>query len=317
MKAERSRGVAAGALAHPVVRARALRKQFGRHAVVRGLDLEITAGQCFGFLGPNGAGKTTTLRMILGVSPLTSGMLEVFGMPVGKRGSEIRQRMGVVPQADNLDPDFSVAENLRVYASYFGVPRALLRRRIQELLAFVELAERADDKTEQLSGGMKRRLAFVRALINDPELIVLDEPTTGLDPQVRHLLWTRIRQLASRGKTLLLCTHYMEEAERLCDRLVIMDQGRVLACGAPRELTRRYVEPQVLEIHDTPAELWRRLRASDRCRIEQVGDTTYCYATEVAPIIALLEDGAGSSYLHRPGNLEDVFLKLTGRELRE
>lgn len=190
-------------------------------------------GSVFRILGPNGAGKTTTLRMILGLSPPTAGSLHVFGLPLPKNASRVRARIGVVPQADNLDPDFTVIENLRVYGSYFGIPRTVLEERIRRLLAFVELSDRADARTETLSGGMKRRLSFARALINNPELIVLDEPTTGLDPQVRHMLWAQLRRLRQEGRTLLLTTHYMEEAERLCDELVIMDSGVILDRGSP------------------------------------------------------------------------------------
>jgi lipooligosaccharide transport system ATP-binding protein len=301
----------------PVVEARGLTKRFGSTEVVRGIDFRIAPGRCFGFLGPNGAGKTSTLRMILGISPLDGGSLRVFGLPVATRGSEVRARTGVVPQIDNLDPDFTVAENLRVYGSYFNVPRRVLEGRIEQLLAFVELSERRNARTETLSGGMKRRLSIARALINDPDLIVLDEPTTGLDPQVRHMVWARLRELIQRGKTLLLTTHYMEEAERLCDELVIMDHGRILDRGSPLGLARRHVEPEVLELRGNGADLSRILDGNADVRLESVGDTLYCYTTDARPLLARVEQMPDLLYLHRPANLEDVFLKLTGRELRD
>lgn len=211
-----------------VIVARGLTKHFGAQKAVRGIDLDVPRGGCFGFLGPNGAGKTTTLRMILGQSPLTAGTLTVLGLPVPAGIREIRARTGVVPQADNQDPDFTVVENLRMYARYFGLKPPQVADRIEELLGFLELGDRKDAKMQELSGGMKRRLSIARALINDPELIMLDEPTTGLDPQVRHLIWTRLRKLKSAGKTLLLTTHYMDEAERLCDQLVVIDRGRII-----------------------------------------------------------------------------------------
>ena len=299
-----------------VVRARGLTKRFKDRAVVRGIDIDIAAGICFGILGPNGAGKTTTLRLLLGQSPINAGELSVFGLPMPGAGRAVRQRVGVVPQMDNLDPDFTVAENLRMYGGYFRLPAAPLARRIDELLEFVGLRDRADAKINALSGGMKRRLTIARALINDPEFILLDEPTTGLDPQVRHMIWGRLRALRDRGKTLLLTTHYMEEAERLCDELVILDQGRILERGAPPSLIRRHIEPEVLEIrangHDP-----RALLAADGGRLEALGDTFYYYTANARPVIDRLESVPGLVFQHRPANLEDVFLKLTGRELRE
>ncbi len=226
-----------------VVRARGLTKHYDGVPVVRGIDLDIGAGCCFGLLGPNGAGKTTTLRMLLGLTPADAGRITVFGLDIRSHGHTIRHKVGVVPQADSLDPDFTVAENLRIYGSYFRLPRRELEPRITELLEFVGLSARADARTETLSGGMRRRLAIARALINDPELIVLDEPTTGLDPQARHLLWDRLAVLKGRGKTLILTTHYMEEAERLCDRLVILDHGRILThLDKPENLEAVFLE---------------------------------------------------------------------------
>jgi len=300
----------------PIVRARGLRKQFKDRLVVRGIDLDIEAARCCGILGPNGAGKTTTLRMILGQSPMSGGELSVFGLPMPAAGRRVRTRIGVVPQMDNLDPDFTVAENLKIYGGYFRLPTAMLAQRIDELLAFVGLSDRAGAKIGTLSGGMKRRLTIARALINDPEFILLDEPTTGLDPQVRHMIWGRLRDLRERGKTLLLTTHYMEEAERLCDTLVIMDDGKILERGTPTELIRKHIEPEVLEVrangHDA-----RALLAADGGRIEALGDTYYYYTANARPIVARLETIPGLMFQHRPANLEDVFLKLTGRELRE
>lgn len=301
----------------PVVEARGLIKRFKDETVVKGIEFSVPPAKCFGFLGPNGAGKTTTLRMILGQSPIDAGDLHVFGLPVRSRGSEIRQRAGVVPQIDNLDPDFTVVENLRIYGSYFNVPKPALDRRIKELLEFVELADRADKKITTLSGGMQRRLTIARALINDPELIVLDEPTTGLDPQARHMVWARLRSLRQSGKTLLLTSHYMEEAERLCDDLVIMDHGKILDQGPPRALVKRHVEPEVVELRgaaDMAAEL---LDGSVDCRTEIVGDTVYCYTHDARPLIQQIDSVDNLVFLHRPANLEDVFMKLTGRELKD
>lgn len=300
-----------------VVVASGLTKSFGGRLAVQDVDLRIPRGGCFGFLGPNGAGKTTILRMILGQSPLTAGTLTVFGLPVATAARQIRARVGVVPQADNADPDFTVAENLRMFARYFGLRPADVEPRIEELLRFMELQERADDPIKALSGGMKRRLTIARALIYDPELIVLDEPTTGLDPQVRRMIWNRLRQLRNSGKTLLLTTHYMDEAERLCDDLVVMDKGRIIAQGAPRDLVRRHVESDVLELQGDAAAIERLLAGLPGIRLERVGETHYCYTNVLAPVLHRLERASELTYMHRPGNLEDVFLRLTGHELRE
>jgi len=304
---------------HPatMVRARGLRKRFGAREVVRGVDLTVPRGICFGLLGPNGAGKTTTLRMILGQSPLSGGTLTVLGLPMPAATRSVRRRLGVVPQLDNLDPDFTVAENLRVYGSFFGIDAATVRSRMDDLLALVELTDRADTPIRNLSGGMKRRLSIARALINDPELLVLDEPTTGLDPQVRHLIWKRLRDLKQTGKTLLLTTHYMEEAERLCDTLVIMDDGRIITEGRPRALIREHAESDVIEIHAGGARLAAALDGAGGYRLESVGETVYCYTDTPAVLVARLEQVQQISYSHRPANLEDVFLKLTGREMRD
>jgi lipooligosaccharide transport system ATP-binding protein len=298
-----------------VVSARKLVKEYGKRRVVDDVAFDIPAGCCFGFLGPNGAGKTTSLRMLLGLTPPTSGELTVFGLPVPERAREVRARIGVVPQADNLDPDFTVAENLRMYGRYFGLPKPTVEARIEPLLAFAALTERRDARTEALSGGMQRRLTIARALINDPELLVLDEPTTGLDPQARHVIWSRLNDLRERGMTLILTTHYMEEAERLCDRLVIMDRGRILDEGSPRQLITRHVEPEVVEIRG--GDKMPEIPVGQHCRLEQMGSSLYCYTREPTELLTRLRQTPGLTFLHRPSGLEDVFLKLTGRELRD
>ncbi len=300
-----------------IVAARALTKQFGARTAVNGIDLNIASGGCFGLLGPNGAGKTTTLRMIMGQSPISAGTLSVFGLPLPEGVRDIRRRTGVVPQMDNADPDFTVAENLRMYARYFDVPAAVVQPRMTELLDFVELSDRANSPIRELSGGMKRRLSIARALINDPELIVLDEPTTGLDPQVRRMIWNRLRELRTRGKTLLLTTHYMDEAERLCDELVFIDHGKIIGSGAPAELVASQVEPHVLELQGERSMVDALLGGHRNVRLETVGETHYCYTRDLSTVLKKLEGASGLTYLHRPANLEDVFLRLTGHELRE
>jgi lipooligosaccharide transport system ATP-binding protein len=294
-----------------------LTKRFGAREVLRGIDLEVPAGVCFGVLGPNGAGKTTALRALLGLSPASGGEIRVFGEPIPAAGRAVRARCGVVPQADNLDPDFTVIENLHVYARYFGLARAQVEERVRELLDFVELGDRADSPIATLSGGMKRRLTIARALINRPDLIVLDEPTTGLDPQVRRMIWARLRSLREQGRTLLLTTHYMDEAERLCDELVIVDHGRILERGSPRELIRRHVEPEVLEVRGTGEGTEALLARLGEARVEKIGDIHYCYTGDARALLAKLEQHPQLTFLHRPTNLEDVFLKLTGHELRD
>ena len=299
------------------LRARALRKRYGAQEVLSGLDLEVAPGECFGLLGPNGAGKTTTLRLCLGLSHPDSGDIELLGEPVPARAREARRRIGVVPQFDNLDPDFTVEENLLVFGRYFSLPAATVRAKVPALLDFAGLAGRGDARISALSGGMKRRLTLARALINDPQLLVLDEPTTGLDPQARHLIWERLRRLTQEGKTLLLTTHFMEEAERLCHRLAIIDRGRLIATGSPRELIAAHIESQVLEVHGTGIDAWLERARGLAPRVERAGDTVFVYATDVAPIIADLRARPELIYLHRPASLEDVFLKLTGRDLRD
>jgi len=300
----------------PIIMCRGLRKVYGDLEAVSELDLDIPRGYCFGLLGPNGAGKTTTLRMLLGQSPRTSGTLSVFGKSIESNLREIRQRTGIVPQADNLDPDFTVSENLRIYGLYFRIMSSVLEQRIPKLLRLVELDHRAKDRISTLSGGMKRRLILARALINDPDLLVFDEPTTGLDPQARHMIWSQIHRLKRGGKTILLTTHYMEEAERLCDEIVIIDHGKLLTQGTPRDLIGIHCQKEVLEIRgELPDRLFNQL-GYQRNRFEQAGDTYYLYSndtTELLDTAAVLPELA---CLHRQSGLEDVFLRLTGRELR-
>jgi lipooligosaccharide transport system ATP-binding protein len=297
---------------------RQLRKSYGSHEVVAGIDFDLHPGECFGLLGPNGAGKTTTLRLCLGLTEPDSGIISMFGLAVPQHAREARLRIGVVPQSDNLDPDFTVRENLLVYGRYFDLSDAAIRKRIPELLEFAGLGTRADARIQALSGGMKRRLTLARALVNDPDLIFLDEPSTGLDPQARHLIWERLRQLMNQGKTILLTTHFMDEAERLCHRLAIMDHGRMICSGAPRELIAQHIEPQVVEVFGDGAAAWADAfgrAAAERCEI--TGETVFCYARDADHIVHHLDAQQGLRYLHRPANLEDVFLKLTGRELRD
>ena len=301
-----------------LLRVSGLRKRYGDLEVVAGVELELQPGECFGLLGPNGAGKTTTLRLCLGLIDPDAGEIEVLGLPVPARAREARIRIGVVPQSDNLDPDFTVEENLLVYGRYFGLSEAEVRQRIPALLEFAELGARANSRIQTLSGGMKRRLTLARALINDPELIFLDEPTTGLDPQARHHIWARLRSLLNQGKTIFLTTHFMDEAQRLSHRLAVMDHGRIITQGAPRELIARNIEPQVVEVYGDGAERWAREFGETHCeRCERTGETVFCYARDTDALVHDLERRDDLRYLHRHANLEDVFLKLTGRELRD
>ncbi|TAK42168.1 MAG: ATP-binding cassette domain-containing protein [Betaproteobacteria bacterium] len=299
------------------LQARNLRKRFAGEDVVCGVDLGIAAGECFGLLGPNGAGKTTTLKLCLGLIEPDEGSARLLGLEVPAHAREARARVGVVPQFDNLDPDFTVAENLVVYGRYFGLGDAAIRARIPQLLEFAGLQGRAAARIQTLSGGMKRRLTLARALVNDPQLLFMDEPTTGLDPQARHLIWERLRHLMQQGKTLVLTTHFMEEAERLCTRLAIMDRGRIIVTGSPRALIAEHIESQVVEVHGPGLEAWMARARSLAPRLERAGETVFCYAADVEPVIADLRRQPELVYLHRPANLEDVFLKLTGRDLRD
>ena len=298
--------------------AAALRKSYGDREVVCGLDFALQPGECFGLLGPNGAGKTTTLRLCLGLTDPDSGSITVLGKSVPQQAREARLRIGVVPQFDNLDPDFTIRENLLIFGRYFDIADVVLRARIPDLLDFAGLASRADARIQTLSGGMKRRLTLARALINDPELIFLDEPTTGLDPQARHVIWERLRNLLKQGKTLLLTTHFMEEAERLCSRIAIMDHGKIIAEGEPRALIAQHIEPHVVEVYGEGAPDWAdRFGRTHAERCEATGETIFCYTHDPAPLIADLDARGDLRYLHRRASLEDVFLKLTGRELRD
>ena len=305
--------------AEPLIVARGLVKRFGELTAVDGIDVDVHRGEAFGFLGPNGAGKSSTMRMIGCTSPLTSGTLRVLGLDPATAGRTIRARLGVVPQQDQLDGELTVAENLVIYGRYFDIPRAECKRRAAELLEFVQLGERADSKVEPLSGGMKRRLTIARSLINEPELLLLDEPTTGLDPQARHVLWDRLYRLKQQGVTLVLTTHYMDEAEQLCDRLVVMDKGAIVAMGSPRQLIDEYSTREVLELrfpagtNDTRADGVTGIGD----RVELLPDRILIYADDGE--VALKEvHGRGvepESALVRRSSLEDVFLRLTGRTL--
>ena len=303
----------------PVLRVEQLVKTYGPERAVDGLGFSVQRGECFGLLGPNGAGKSTTLKLVLGLLQPDGGRIELLGLPVPERALEARRRVGVGPQADSLDPDFTVAENLLVFGRYFGLARAGLAQRLPALLDFAGLAHKRDARIDQLSGGMKRRLTLARALVNDPEVLFLDEPTTGLDPQARHLIWDRLRQLLARGKTILLTTHFMEEAERLCDRLAILDHGRRIAMDSPGALVRREIEPQVVEVTGDRLGRWAQAArdAGVAQRLEVVGDTAFAYCADPRAAIELVEREPGLRYLQRRANLEDVFLKLTGRELRD
>jgi len=301
----------------PAIEAAGLTKRYAGATVVDGVDLQVPRGECFGLLGPNGAGKTTTLRMILGLTPPDGGRLHVLGEPVPARARAMRARMGVVPQIDNLDPDFTVRENLYTYASYHGIGREAAAPRVAELLDFAALAAKADAPIGSLSGGMKRRLTLARALVNDPQLVVLDEPSTGLDPQARQHIWQKLRALQREGRTLLLTTHYMEEAERLCDRLAIMDGGRIIDCGSPAALARSHLERYVVELRGDEARAWLgEAGLSGAARVREVGETVLLYADDPGPVAQALAE-QGLAYLQRPTNLEDAFLHLTGHDLRE
>jgi len=295
-----------------------VRKSYGAQEVVCGVDLELRPGECYGLLGPNGAGKTTTLRLALGLTDPDAGQITLLGEPIPRRSREARLRLGVVPQIDNLDPDFTVAENLLVYGRYFGLRDQTVRARIPHLLEFAGLETRAHSRIQTLSGGMKRRLSLARALVNDPDLLLLDEPSTGLDPQARHLIWDRLKQLVAQGKTILLTTHFMDEAERLCDRVSVMDRGRLISTGTPQELIARNIEPQVIEVYGEGAAHWANEDGERLCqRWERAGETVFCYAGDAEPALGTLEARQDVRFLHRRANLEDVFLKLTGRDLRD
>ncbi|WP_345629595.1 ABC transporter ATP-binding protein [Rugosimonospora acidiphila] len=303
----------------PLILARGLVKRFGDFTAVAGIDIEVARGESFGFLGPNGAGKSSTMRMIGCVSQPTGGTLRILGMDPRRQGTAIRARLGVCPQLDSLDPELSVRENLITYARYFGIPRRRARAKADELLEFVQLTERANSKVDPLSGGMKRRLTIARALVNDPDIVLLDEPTTGLDPQARHLVWERLFRLKQQGVTLVLTTHYMDEAEQLCDRLVVMDGGRIVAEDSPRALIERYSTREVVELRfggDPLEDLAGKLAGLGE-RVEVLPDRILLYAADGdAALDAVLARGlVPSGTLVRRSSLEDVFLHLTGRTL--
>ncbi|MFI5911375.1 ABC transporter ATP-binding protein [Dactylosporangium sp. NPDC051541] len=303
-----------------LIAATALVKRFGEFTAVDGIDIRVAPGEAFGFLGPNGAGKSSTMRMIGCVSRPTSGTLRILGLDAARDGPAIRARLGVCPQLDTLDPELTVLENLVIYARYFGIPRRVARERARELLDFVQLADRADSKVEPLSGGMKRRLTIARALVNEPDLVLLDEPTTGLDPQARHLVWERLFRLKQRGVTLVLTTHYMDEAEQLCDRLVVMDGGRIVAEGSPRELIERHSTREVVEVRfgTDDVDMAGKLDGIGE-RVEALPDRVLVYTQDGDDALAEIAARglAPSSTLVRRGSLEDVFLQLTGRTLVE
>jgi lipooligosaccharide transport system ATP-binding protein len=305
-----------------LVEARALTKRFGGFVAVDGIDFAIQQGEAFGFLGPNGAGKTSTMRMVSCVSPRSGGDLRVLGMDPESDGPRIRARLGVVPQEDNLDTELTVWDNMVVYGRYFDLPRPVIRERAAELLEFVQLSDRRNSKVDPLSGGMKRRLTVARGLINQPELLLLDEPTTGLDPQARHLLWDRLYGLKRSGVTLVLTTHYMDEAEQLCDRLVIMDRAQIVAEGSPRELIERHVTREVVEVRldlaTEPATAAAQMRSLGD-RVEPLADRVLIYTHDGDAIAhKVSNDGFGAaSVLVRRASLEDVFLILTGRSLED
>jgi lipooligosaccharide transport system ATP-binding protein len=305
----------------PLIHARGLTKRFGEFTAVDAVDFDVAPGESFGFLGPNGAGKTSTMRMIGCVSPISAGTLTVMGLDPATPGSQIRANIGVVPQQDTLDTELTVRENLAIYGRYFGLSRAEVGRRADELLEFAQLTERADDQVEPLSGGMKRRLTIARSLINEPTVLLLDEPTTGLDPQARHLLWDRLYRLKQRGVTLVLTTHYMDEAEQLCDRLVVMDKAKIVAEGSPRGLIEQYSTREVAELRFAPgiAETLDGQLEGIAQRVEQLPDRVLLYADDgEAAAVAVHERGLKpESVLVRRSSLEDVFLRLTGRSLIE
>jgi len=310
-----------GGVGDQPVWARGLRKTFGRIEAVRGIDVEVRTGEAFGFLGPNGAGKSSTVRMIACVSPRTAGELRVLGMDPQREGPQIRARLGVVPQQDSLDTELTVRENLHIYGRYFGLSRSHVREKATQLLEFAQLTDRADTQVEPLSGGMKRRLTIARSLVNDPELLLLDEPTTGLDPQARHLLWDRLFRLKASGVTLILTTHYMDEAEQLCDRLVVMDQGKIVAEGSPAELIAQYCSREVLELRFEPGSSNGTAEkvAGLAERIEALPDRLLLYTTDgEASLAAAHRRGVQPvASLVRRSTLEDVFLRLTGRQLAD
>ena len=302
----------------PLFRASQLSKRYGNSTVVDQLTFDIAAGECLGVIGPNGAGKTTTIRMCLGLSTPDSGSVQVLGLHMPQDALAIKAQLGVVSQFDTLDPDFTCAENLLVYGRYFGMREAQIRQRIPALLEFASLSQKAQAKPGELSGGMRRRLSLARALVNDPRLLLLDEPTTGLDPQARHLMWERLQLLLQQGKSILLTTHFMDEAERLCSRLLVLDHGKKIAEGRPRDLISQHLEPEVVEVYGTDAlALVDTAVKALAARVEVSGETVFFYTRDAKPLLQALQAHPHLRTLHRPANLEDLFLKLTGRQIRE
>lgn len=296
-----------------------MRKRYGETTVVDDLSFEIAPGECLGVIGPNGAGKTTTIRMCLGLTAPDGGSIEALGLQMPRDALAIKAQLGVVSQFDTLDPDFSCAENLVVYGRYFGFSKAHVRARVPQLLEFAALSHKADAKPGELSGGMRRRLSLARALVNDPKLLLLDEPTTGLDPQARHLMWERLQVLLQQGKSILLTTHFMDEAERLCSRLLVLDHGRKIAEGRPRDLIAEHLEPDVVEVYGNGA---LSLAGSAElqalaARVEVSGETVFFYTQDARRLLDALTQHGGLRTFHRPANLEDLFLKLTGRQIRQ
>jgi lipooligosaccharide transport system ATP-binding protein len=305
-------------MSSPLFSVEHLSKRFGDNLVVNDLSFAIAPGECLGVIGPNGAGKTTTIRMCLGLAAPDGGSIHALGLQMPRDQLAIKAQIGVVTQMDTLDPDFTCAENLLVYGRYFGMKDAAIRARIPALLEFASLTAKADAKPGQLSGGMKRRLSLARALVNDPKLLLLDEPTTGLDPQARHLMWERLQLLLQQGKSILLTTHFMDEAERLCSRLLVLDHGKKIAEGKPRDLIAQFLEPDVVEVFGAGALATAEspLRAL-AARVEVSGETVFFYTDSAAQLLQALSAHPQLRTLHRPANLEDLFLKLTGRQIRE
>ncbi len=301
----------------PLLHVHQLVKCFNGNRVVDALSFDIQPGECLGVIGPNGAGKTTTIRMCLGLTGADAGTIEAFGLPIPTQVREAKKRIGVVTQFDSLDPDFTCSENLYVYARYFGLGREVMDERVPKLLEFAALQSKAHAKPGELSGGMRRRLSLARALVNDPDLLLLDEPTTGLDPQARHLMWERLKLLLQQGKSILLTTHFMDEAERLCDRLLVLDHGRKIAEGTPRDLIRQHLESDVVEVYGDGAPDAARTLTALADRTEISGETVFFYLRSPKALLDALGQQAGVRYLHRPANLEDLFIKLTGRAIRD
>ena len=315
-------------MAEPIFSVRNLRKNYGSNTVVNDLSFDIAPGECLGVIGPNGAGKTTTIRMCLGQTAPDSGEIHTLGLRMPQDARAIKARLGVVSQFDTLDPDFTLEENILVYGRYFGMTSAQITPRIPQLLEFASLSHKAKSKPGELSGGMKRRLSLARALVNDPDLLMLDEPTTGLDPQARHLMWERLQVLLQQGKSILLTTHFMDEAERLCSRLLVIDHGKKIAEGKPRDLIREHLEPDVVEVfgyqHGATADanssalaLQNSPLAQHAARVEVSGETVFFYTRDATALLQALHAYPHLRTLHRPANLEDLFLKLTGRQIRE